>query len=326
MRLSLPLLAYTLCALSASASTLPASDEGTVSPTRSGLPDSDAAAIDEHCTFTLRGHAFDMCSQTRSTGAAALSAEEPTDEKDGTQRGETPPPNDDAKKAPDGESEFTSPPGPVGDGRRRAGAIAILAAIVLTIALAYLLYTYHMRLRTLLASLPALLQILPHPSFSSLKNLSMPAFASPHRARRRRRAKGGFRPHAARLRAWAAEDGVLDDAYERGLFADTESFSETDDPAEPGLDLGADEDFMIGAPRRGRGRGLGSARRENARRRAGAVCRGRCGRGRRDGRRPATRAEPTPVRQWAGQGLWERELIGGFVDTRLEVTFPVRFS
>ena len=96
-----------------------------------------------------------------------------------------------------------------------------------------MLYTRSERVRALVpTSLPF------HISVPTLKSPILPTFSptnfrSPKRRWRRSRGHKGFRPPESRLRAWASEEGVLDDSYERGLLADTE------------VDLGAEEDFMI---------------------------------------------------------------------------------
>ena len=80
----------------------------------------------------------------------------------------------------------------------------------------------------------------------------MPAQTSRRRTRRLRRTKlkGGFRPHASRLNAWASEDGLFDD-YDNTSSSSNDADIEQGGPASEALDLGADEDFMIGASRLG---------------------------------------------------------------------------
>ncbi|KAI5123028.1 hypothetical protein M0805_007649 [Coniferiporia weirii] len=234
MRLSLPLLACALSILPAlvlvSASALPTAVRSDGTP----------------CELVLEGQVLNVCTEYLT---AALDANEPAE---GKQPELSPGDGDEDEGESDG-SEFISPHMPVRDGRRRAGALGILSAVALTSVVVYFLYTRRTRVRTALASLPALPHSLHVPSLNlkSLPHISFPTLSTTRRTRRRARTRGGskgFRPHASRLRAWATEEGVLDDAYESGLFADTESFD--DDLESAGLDLGADEDFMIGAPRR----------------------------------------------------------------------------
>ncbi|EJD07770.1 uncharacterized protein FOMMEDRAFT_16368 [Fomitiporia mediterranea MF3/22] len=167
------------------------------------------------------------------------------------------------------EQDFASPPSPINEGRRRAGILGILAVIALTSALGYSAYTRRERLREILSTITQHLPEMRLNTFNfkriSLPTLTLPTLSAPQRARRRRlrRAKGGFRPHVSRLRAWAdAERGLLNDYdyeydgdYERdrgqGLSWSSSGSSEDSHTQETeAIDLGADEDFMIGAPRR----------------------------------------------------------------------------
>lgn len=147
---------------------------------------------------------------------------------------------------------------------------------LLTTALVYYLYTRRARLHDQLASLPERFPSLTSLNLKwlplSLPTLSLPSLSAPQRTRRRRlrRTKGGFRPHVSRLRAWAAETdvGLLNDYdteydgdYERGHASSgsTSSNSSLEAGRNEVFDLGADEDFMIGAPRRGSAPASGAA-------------------------------------------------------------------
>lgn len=147
---------------------------------------------------------------------------------------------------------------------------------ILTTALVYHLYTRRARLYEYLSSLPERFPSLTNLNLKwlplSLPTLSLPALSAPQRTRRRRlrRTKGGFRPHVSRLRAWAAETdvGLLNDYdteydgdYERGHASSgsTSSSSSLEAGRNEAFDLGADEDFMIGAPRRGSDPSSGAA-------------------------------------------------------------------
>ena len=65
---------------------------------------------------------------------------------------------------------------------------------------------------------------------------------------RRNKPKGGFRPHVSRLSAWASEDGLFED-YDRSSSSSNDADIENGGLGNDALDLGADEDFMIGASR-----------------------------------------------------------------------------
>ncbi|KAL5521250.1 hypothetical protein ACEPAG_9173 [Sanghuangporus baumii] len=166
-----------------------------------------------------------------------------------------------------GEKDFTSSPTPIHQGRWRAGIVGILAAIALTSALGYGAYTRRERLKELIAQFPPIPFSLNRLKYIQLPTLSMPTLSGPHRARRRRlrRAKAGFRPHISRHRTWTDMEGGLlydydyDGDYERergsplDLSGSSSPTSSTSDPyaqEAEAFDLGADEDFMIGVPRR----------------------------------------------------------------------------
>lgn len=83
-----------------------------------------------------------------------------------------------------------------------------------------------------------------------MPTIAMPIHTPRRRTRRLRRTKpkGGFRPQASRLNAWASEDGLFDD-YDNTSSSSNDADIEHGGPATEALDLGADEDFMIGASR-----------------------------------------------------------------------------
>ncbi|KAL5532129.1 hypothetical protein ACEPAF_5693 [Sanghuangporus sanghuang] len=166
-----------------------------------------------------------------------------------------------------GEKDFTSSPAPIHQGRWRAGILGILAAMALTSVLGYSAYTRRERLKELIAQLPPIPFSLNRLKYIQLPTLSIPTLSVPQRTRRRRlrRAKAGFRPHVSRHRTWADMEGGLlydydyDGDYERergspldlpGSSSPTSSSSDSYAQEAEAFDLGADEDFMIGAPRR----------------------------------------------------------------------------
>ena len=113
---------------------------------------------------------------------------------------------------------------------------------VITVTLFYFLYTHSQRVRDFISAyVPySLLSSFSRVSIPTLKSPTLPSFPSlksPRHVFRTRSRR--FRPHETRLRAWATEDGILDDGYERGLLADIDGGEDV------GYNLGSEEDFMV---------------------------------------------------------------------------------
>ena len=143
--------------------------------------------------------------------------------------------------------------------------IAIFIVLrALTGAVGYNAYTRREKLREMLAQLPPIPFSLNRLKYMQIPTLRMPTMSVPHRTRRRRlrRSKAGFRPHISRHRPLADTEAGLfydydyDGDYERergsafDFSGSSSSSSESYAHEAEAFDLGADEDFMIGAPRR----------------------------------------------------------------------------